>query len=164
MPSPTAKERVRDQVVKAGQTRYEEDPYTWALEQCSLLKAGQFDLLDIDNLIDEVGDVARREFDSLVSALRVLLMHLLKWDHQPELRSRSWALTIAEQRDSVATIMKDNPGLKPRRGEAIERAYRRARLRAAQETGLDVEVFPRECSYPWDDITAREIEFAAAPR
>ena len=37
------------------------------------------------------------QYDKLESALEVLLMHMLKWDHQPERRSRSWSLTIQEQ-------------------------------------------------------------------
>ena len=31
--------------------------------------------------------------------MRVLLTHMLKWDHQPERTSRSWENTTTEQRD-----------------------------------------------------------------
>ena len=122
MADPIPKERaLADRPPTASRTRYEEDAYTWALEQCALLEAGQFDRLDVANLLDEVGDVARREFDKLVSALRVLMLHLLKWDRQPERRSRSWALTIEEQRYPVERQFQDSPSLKARREEAVER-------------------------------------------
>src|SRR5215204_4947801 len=67
--------------------RYEDDVYSWALQQGDLLKRGRFDELDLTNLIDEVEDVSRREFDALESNLRIVLLHLLKWDYQPERRS-----------------------------------------------------------------------------
>jgi predicted DNA-binding ribbon-helix-helix protein len=158
MADPIPKERaLADRPLMASRTSYEEDAYTWALEQCALLEAGQFDRLDIANLLDEVGDVARREFDKLVSALRVLMQHLLKWDHQPERRSRSWVLSIAEQREQISAVLEDNPGLKSRQDEAARRAYRQGRLGAAKETDLPLDVFPAECPYSWDDLMRREI-------
>ena len=42
--------------------------------------------------------MGEEEYDKLESALRVLMLHLLKWDHQPDMRSRSWTLSIREQR------------------------------------------------------------------
>ena len=158
MADPIPKERAAaDRPPAASRTRYEEDAYTWALEQCALLEAGQFDRLDIANLLDEVGDVARREFDKLVSALRVLMLHLLKWDHQPERRSRSWALSIAEQRERIAAVLGDSPGLKGRQDEAMGRAYRQGRLGAARESDLPLDTFPSECPYSWDDLMRRSI-------
>ncbi|MBF0394237.1 MAG: DUF29 family protein, partial [Alphaproteobacteria bacterium] len=41
----------------------------------------------------------------------------------------------------------DNPSLKAMLGEAVEKAYGRAILEAAAETGLDRETFPATC--PW---------------
>jgi len=63
-------------------------------------------------------------------------------------------LSIEEQRLEIADVLADNPGLRPRIGEAITRAYRRARIEAAKETGLD-EVFPPVCPYSFDDIVSR---------
>lgn len=54
-------------------------------------------------------------------------------------------------------MIDDNPGLRPRIGEAINRAYRAARIEAARETGLDEDQFPEQCSYLWTDIMEREF-------
>jgi hypothetical protein len=54
----------------------------------------------------------------------------------------------------IADVLADNPGLKPRLGEAVARAYRRARLEAAKETGLDEATFPATCPYSFEDITS----------
>jgi hypothetical protein len=134
---------------------YERDLYSWSCEQARLLREGRWDMVDRENVAEEIESLGRTEFNKLESALRVLLMHMLKWDHQPERRSRSWALTIDTQRLEIADLLGDNPGLRPRLDEAVGRAYRKARNEAAQETELERTVFPEQCSYSWADITAR---------
>jgi Domain of unknown function DUF29 len=134
---------------------YERDFYSWLMEQARHLREGRFETLDRDNLAEEIESLGREQFNKLVSALRVLMVHLLKWDHQPSLRSRSWVLSIQEQRLEIADVLSDNPGLQPRIDEAIARAYRRARIEAARETGLDEAIFSPTCPYSFDDITSR---------
>jgi hypothetical protein len=101
--------------------------------------------------------LGREQFNKLESALRVLLLHMLKWDYQPERRGRSWWATIGEQRLRLNDLLADNPGLRPRIPEAVTRAYRRARLRAVKETDLDEARFPQACPYAWDDIVSRNF-------
>ena len=68
---------------------YEQDYGLWAEEMARLLKEGKFSELDIDNLVDEVLDLSKRERDRLLSSIRLIVHHLLKWDFQPQKRSRS---------------------------------------------------------------------------
>jgi Domain of unknown function DUF29 len=145
-------------VPEAGRPLYETDLHAWAVEQARLLRDGRFDLIDAENIAEEILDVARTEYRVLESALRVVLIHMLKWDHQPERRSRSWENTIQEHRNRVRDQLADNPSLKPRQDEAVERAYRDARLRASSETGMDVGRFPETCPYDWDAIMERGFE------
>jgi hypothetical protein len=136
---------------------YERDFYSWLMEQAGHVRAGRWDALDRENLAEEIESLGREQFNKLESALRVLLMHMLKWDHQPELRSRSWALSIKAQRVELDDVIDDNPGLKPRISEAIARGYRKARIEAARETGLDEGQFPPQCPYSWDEIVSRQF-------
>jgi Domain of unknown function DUF29 len=134
---------------------YERDFYSWSIEQARRLREGRTDALDRDNLAEEIESLGREQFNKLVSALRIALLHMLKWDHQQSLRSRSWVLSIEEQRLEIADVLADNPGLKPRVPEATGRSYRRARLEAARETGLDESEYPAACPYSFDDIISR---------
>jgi hypothetical protein len=136
---------------------YERDFYSWLMEQARFVREGRFDALDRDNLAEEIESLGREQFNKLVSALRVLMLHMLKWDHQPKRRSRSWALSIKAQRGDLEDVLDDNPGLKPRIAEAMGRAYRKARIEAAQETGLDENTFPAACPYSFEDITERSF-------
>jgi len=137
------------------QTTYERDFYSWLMEQARHLREGRYQALDRDNLAEEIEAAGAEQFNKLVSALRVLMLHMLKWDHQTALRSRSWVLSIEEQRLEIADVLTDNPGLRPRIAEAIARAYRRARIEAAKETSLDETVFPPGCPYSFDDVMSR---------
>jgi hypothetical protein len=128
------------------------DVYRWSVEQAAHLRAGRLDLLDIANVADEIEAVGRSEFEKLVSNLTIVLLHMLKWDHQPLRRSRSWALSIAEHRDRVGYDLRDSPSLRGRLSEAIARAYRFSRLKASSETDLDVGTFPVDCPYSEADL------------
>jgi hypothetical protein len=136
---------------------YEADFYSWSLDQARLVREGRWSDVDRDNVAEEIESLGREQFNKLESALRVLLLHILKWDHQPEHRSRSWRLSIRQQRIELDDILADNPGLKGRIAEAVGRAYRKARLEAAKETGLDEDRFPETCAYSWNDITERDF-------
>ena len=154
---------VKDKADKArpqttARARYQDDLYTWVFEQVALLKAGRVDEIDAANIAEELADVGNEQYDKLESALAVLLMHLLKWDHQPQFRSRSWANTVREQRRRIVRVLKKNPGLKPHIAEAIAEGYADGRDRASSETNLAPSSFPAECPYSWDDILTRPIE------
>jgi hypothetical protein len=136
---------------------YGGDVYAWASQQAQLLRAGLLGKIDALQIAEELDDVARSEYDALESALTVLLMHMLKWDHQSEFRSRSWEATIREQRLRVRDRMEDSPSLKSKLEQAIRRAYRYGRVHASGETGLDVSAFPADCPYSWADIIEREF-------
>lgn len=136
-------------------TTYEGDFYTWTQEQGERLRARDFSGLDLENLAEEIESLGRGEFNSLVSAWRLILLHMLKWDHQPDRRTRSWMISIRTHRNRAADLLTDNPGLKSRLAQALERAYRDARDEASVETGLPLRVFPKECPYGRDELTTR---------
>jgi hypothetical protein len=91
---------------------YERDYYTWALKQARALRARSTEALDWENLAEEVEGLARTEARELKNRLEVLLVHLVKWRYQPAKRSKSWRLTIREQRQRLAQLLDENPGLK----------------------------------------------------
>ena len=138
---------------------YDSDFYSWSQEQGRLVREGRWNEVDRENVAEEIESLGREQFNKLESALRVLMMRMLKWDHQPERRSRSWAGSINTQRLELDDVLSDNPGLRPRIPEAIARAYRKARSEAATETGLKRSVFPETCPYSFDDITSRPFPF-----
>lgn len=143
--------------IAADDTRYDADVSAWAFEQADHLRAGRWSRLDAAHLADEIEALARSERHALTSALQVILLDLLKWDHQPARRTRSWATSIRTQRLAVLDGLEDNPSLRPQVGDLVARAYRRARIEAASETHLPEAIFPSACPYAVEEIMTRAI-------
>lgn len=133
---------------------YNEDAYGWALRTAELLREGKMDEVDFENVIEEIEALGRSERRALMSHLIVLLQHLLKWRYQPERRTRSWQLTIKEQRMEVLDALDCNPSLKNKETleESMTAAYKRAVVRASRETELDTTTFPQDCPYAFEEI------------
>lgn len=135
---------------------YGEDYAAWIEHQRQLMREQRLEELDLENLIDEVGDLGSSIWDKYVSAIELVLLHMLKWDHQPSHRGRSWQQSIAVHRDRLIDVLSQNPSFKPRREDAVARAYRYARREASGETDLPPRAFPETCPYDWTAITTRE--------
>jgi hypothetical protein len=139
-------------------TGIDEDYLAWIEEQVALLRARRFDLIDHENIAEELSDMGKSELHRLRSALRVLLMHMLKWDQQPERRGRSWSGTIREQRRRIERLLEESPSLRSRVSRAVNDSYTDALGWAAIETDLAENDFPAQCPYAWDDIMTRPFE------
>jgi len=150
---PSGVTRTRKEPVVAKTT----DLYTWSGQQAALLRAGRLDEIDPIAIAEEIDDVGEEQYLRLESALRVLLHHLLKWDLQPAERSRSWTITVREQRRRVERQLRKNPGLKSRLNEAFADAYEDARDEAARETGLPTRTFPVTSPYGFAEAIERPI-------
>jgi len=138
-------------------TLYEQDYHNWAEEMAHLLAQGRFADLDIENLVEEVRDLSKRERDRLLSSLRLILQHLLKWDFQINKRSHSWQITIERERNHIDLYLEDSPSLKKYLIEEwLNKAYRIARLDAMKETSLEL---PKDSPYNIEDVLYREIKF-----
>ncbi|MGZ4957348.1 MAG: DUF29 domain-containing protein [Methylobacter sp.] len=132
---------------------YEQDFYSWTQEQANLLRNGEFNSLDIPNLIEEIETMGRSEKRELESRLIVLLLHLLKWKYQEVRRGRSWELSIIEQRLKFEETLEENPGLKSKLDEILTKAYKFAVIQASRETKISRHVFPEICPWTLDEIT-----------
>lgn len=138
-------------------TLYDNDFYGWTQEQADLLRSGHLSELDTQNLLEEIEAMGRSERRELESRLRVLFMHLLKWQYQSERQSRSWKLTIEEQRLQVAELLAENPSLRNRLPGLTESAWRLAIIAAERETNIRRSVFPTTC--PWTFEQVMDPEF-----
>ena len=128
-------------------TLYDQDYYLWLEHTTQLLKQGKFSGVDIPNLIDEIEGLAQNQKQALKSNLRVVLMHLLKYQYQPEKITNSWVNSINEHRDRIYDIFDDSPSLEQYIRDELSRVYGRARRRASRETQKPLDVFPTECPF-----------------
>ncbi len=143
-----------DQTVPALPSLYEQDETAWLEETASLVAQRRFGEIDHEHLGEYLSDMAKRDKRELFSRLVILITHLLKWEHQPELRSNSWQGTILSQRRELRQLLESGT-LRRYAGEVLEKAYKEAVEQAATETGLTETVFPSECSMSLEEIVAQ---------
>jgi hypothetical protein len=134
---------------------YESDLALWAKEQAELLRrhaSNEHASNEIDwkNVAEEIEAVGRSERREIKSRLEVLLIHLLKWRYQPELRSHGWVGSIREARHQLEIVLKDNPSLLSLPGDYLPEAHAYARIKALEETGL--RNLPDACPWAIEEI------------
>ena len=114
---------------------YNTDFYAWTQEQAALLRAGAVDDLDLDHLAEEIESLGLSDRRALESDLEVLLIHLLKWQHQPEHRvaGHSWYDTITEHRGRIERLLRDSPSLRRQVPALLTERYPKARDRALMQ-------------------------------
>ena len=128
-------------------TEYDRDFYAWTLHNAELLRHRKFSDLDIENMAEEIESMGKRDKRQLINRLSVLLSHLLKWQHQPIRRNKSWELTIKEQRNKVFELLEESPSLKHELELKINVAYNNSIVMAAKQTALDLSSFPLSCPF-----------------
>ncbi|MGD9657260.1 MAG: DUF29 domain-containing protein [Methylocystis sp.] len=136
---------------------YDQDFYAWANEQAALLRAGRLGEADIEHIAEEIESLGKTEKRELVSRLRALMLHLLKWRFEPGKRTRSWEATIKIQRLDLLEHLQDNPSLRPEIVMIIEKAFKGAVLEAIAETGFSDKTFPEKCPWTFDEMTAEDF-------
>jgi len=136
---------------------YETDFYGWTQQQAQRIRAGATHLLDFDNILEEIEAMGRSDKRSLRSRLTILLMHLIKWQYQPEYRSRSWRLTIIHQRQEIDILLLDSPSLKSLLDTTMVIAWQNALKDAEAETGIDKSCFPQECPWAFEILIAEDF-------
>lgn len=134
-------------------TLYDRDLQLWIEQTIQQLNNHEFELLDIEHLIEELVDLGKSEKNALKGNLMILLAHLLKLKVQhnvPDSMKGSWYSSVLEHRQRVLNNLADTPSLKSYLVEAVEKAYPDGRKLAIKEGKLakfGVRV-PEESEYP----------------
>jgi hypothetical protein len=136
---------------------YDTDYVAWLEEQAAHLRAGRLRALDVENVAEELESRMKKERRQLENRLEVLIVHLLKWDHQPEQRSNRWRASMAEQRARLRRLLRDSPSLKSSLEEAAHEVYPEAVEQVAIETRLSEASFPQALPYEVEQIFEREL-------
>jgi hypothetical protein len=133
---------------------YEDDFPLWAERQAALLRAKRFDELDLENLIEEVEDLSRRERDTVESHVETILEHLLKLELSNATRPRrGWLVTLDKQRARLARKMTTT--LRNHLEAELPTLYaglRRPVARQLEKDGASSKSLPAVCPYTLKQI------------
>ena len=125
---------------------YDQDFYRWAVTNAALIQQGRLAEVDMEHIAEEIEDMGINKKRAVSRHLMRLFQHLLKYRMQPQLRSKSWQLTIKNQREDLKELLAESPSLinvlhDP---QQIQRTYARAVREAAIETGIEEGLFPQD--------------------
>lgn len=130
---------------------YESDGYGWYLKNAELLRTGNVQKADLENIAEELESMGKSEERELESYLTLIFLHLLKWKYQSSKRSKIWQISIKQQRIHYKRHLQKNPSLKGHLTEIVQNAYEDARFEAAKETDLDLTEFPEQMPFTIED-------------
>jgi hypothetical protein len=143
---------------------YDTDYVAWLEEQAAHLRAGRMHALDVNNVAEELESLMKTERRQLRNRLEILILHLLKWDHQPDQRSNRWRATVAEQRRRLRDLLADSPSLRREVEPMCHGVYADAVQGAGIETLLSETVFPQTLPYSVEQIFERELPADDLPK
>jgi hypothetical protein len=142
---------------------YDTDYVAWLQEQVQFLRAGHLHALDGANVAEELEGLMRSQRQQLENRLEVLIVHLLKWDHQPDQRSNRWRASVEEQRTRIRRLLRDSPSLKRELEPMCQDIYPDAVRAAVIETRLSETILPSTLPYSVEQIFERELPAEELP-
>jgi hypothetical protein len=134
---------------------YQEDETAWLEQMAQLIAERRFAELDYAKLQEFLTDMARRDKREVLSRLIVLIAHRLKWEHQPDKRSNSWRMTIAEQRRELEELLESGT-LRSYAQAILPKAYGHAVEQATIDTGAAESAFPAESALTLEEWISKE--------
>lgn len=138
---------------------HDQDFYSWAKEQATLLKNGQVNLLDYENLAEELDDMGSNHESALESAIREALLHLLKLKYSSaEYPRNGWLISVSKQRVQLESTIRRNPGLKSKLDLIFLDAWKDARKLAifACRVYNEYPNIPENSPFSLDDVRNEE--------
>ena len=128
-------------------TLYDTDYNLWVLETVKQLEKREFNALDLENLIEEVSDLSRRDKNKLKSLLRNLCEYLLKlayWQTEFSRNQSHWKGEIVNFRKQIQDQLENSPSLKPYLRQIFEKCYQDGREIASTRSDLPLSTFPEK--------------------
>lgn len=89
-------------------------------------------------LAEEISNMARKDRKEIRSHAEILFVLFLKVRYQPDKRTRSWELTILDQREELAELLEESPNLRQTLEGSWDVVYQKASKKAQIETCLDI--------------------------
>jgi hypothetical protein len=145
---------------------YDADETAWLDAMAQLASEGRASEMDYEHLAEYLTDMAKRDRREVESRLAILIAHLLKWDRQPDKRSRSWRLTMEQQRQELRRLLASGT-LRNHAEAVLSDVYADGVKQAVIETGLPQSAFPAACPFTAaqleQDLATSDLPEDAAP-
>lgn len=130
---------------------YEIDNYLWLENTINLLKEQKFSALDLENLIEELESLARRDKLAIKNLLEQIIRHLLLiqyWETERERNYRHWRSEVTNFRGQINDEITTN--FYNYLDQNMNLIYLKARKYVVDKSGINI--FPLDCPYNLDQL------------
>ncbi len=152
---------------------YHKDFPLWAEINYELLKEKLYDLVDWENLLEEIEDMARSDLKTCISQLARILEHLYKWDNfrnlaGGETAGRGWIKSVNNARREILTMFDVYPSLRNKLPNEVSTAWKFAKRKLEnwlEDNDYNPEDFyiPEECPYTYEEAMTRDLRKEIKP-
>jgi hypothetical protein len=135
---------------------YETDSDRWLEITIQLLKEKRLEELDLENLIEELESLSRRDKLAIESLLEQIIRHILLlqyWQEQSTYNRNHWQAEVMSFRSQLHAYLTTN--LRKHLRENYVEIYRQALRYVRKKTGNTVE-FPEDCPYLLEQLIDRD--------
>lgn len=135
------------------QELYVIDDHLWLEQTINLLIDHQWEVLDVENLIEALRDLGRSQFNQVRSLLKQIMIHLLLldyWQREYDYNHRHWQAEILNFRDDLKQNL--TPSLKNKLSPEIDEIYKLSVRFVIRKTGMSARTFPQSCPYFWQQL------------
>ncbi|WP_373693660.1 DUF29 domain-containing protein [Limnofasciculus baicalensis] len=132
---------------------YEQDYQLWLDQTLVQLRTGDFNNIDLENLIEEVESLGKSDKHAISSYLMRLFEHLLKlkyWESEREMCLRGWLVEIANFRIEIEKRLETSPSLKTFLQDNFAKQYKNGRKLFLQASNLDPRSIPEQPCFTLD--------------
>ena len=128
------------------QLLYNTDYHKWLEVTIEQLQSDQFSALDLENLIEELSAMGRRDLRTANSLIKQIIIHRLKLDRLPDIEPRKhWQKEINNFQEQLEDLL--SASLKAKIN--LEKIYSRAKRDILIDYALEL---PQECPYSLDEL------------
>ncbi len=141
--------------MKSTSPLYGTDYQLWLEQTIAQLQTHDFGHIDLENLIEEIKSLGKRDKRAICSYLMRLCEHLLKvkyWQQERETCIRGWKLEIRNFRLQIQLILKDSPSLKNYLQENFIQEYQNGRKLFLDATGLKSDMIPADPCFSLEQV------------
>ena len=131
---------------------YEIDEHLWLEETIKILKENRLDDLDLENLIEELESLSKKDKNRVSSFLEQIIRHLLLlqyWTIEQERNQNHWRAEIQSFRTQLRKYLTTN--LTNYLANELNIIYQDALEYVREKTGFSVE-FPEKCPYTLEQL------------
>ncbi|MEA5533655.1 DUF29 domain-containing protein [Crocosphaera sp. XPORK-15E] len=135
---------------------YEIDEYLWLEETIKILKEHRLNDLDLENLIEELESLGKRDKSRVSSFLEQIIRHLLLlqyWELEKERNQNHWRAEIQSFRTQLRKYLTTN--LQNYLVEELDNIYEDALGYVQEKTGFFVD-FPEKCPYTFEQLSTQK--------